>query len=426
MGLLVVLVTLSVLGAIVILLLLPWWLTLALIAIALLFLTGPFLRLINASLAEIELAHAAVVTRGGREIGPEEETLPSIIQEALGFTNWFGEREGGLLFGGRHFKWWFEDCRPFSLQNKTTGEVAIRFNTMSEDGKEAGPELTCKFPVQYRNDPRLYKDGKYLFFYVEEGKREQIIQEKLQSDVGGIGARYKPMQFVSNRQALTDIFNCKMRLSVSPHLLHVHEKHDSTSDKRHSKKYCGLGTKCPLKKEEQSCKFVERQTENGVEYVPDRYAFIHAKDLIRCFNLHQPAIRAILHGEEQDVGDHSRIELLTGSDIFEVPVTDIKFPPDIEKAFAQKLQLQKNREAFGEVLAMDDQLKDRGYSPQERADLIQTHTGQAQPRQVVSVEGGAQAVVVTGGLSNLFGGSKEKRDPDKRDPDKKDRKGGRS
>lgn len=411
--LLMFLIVLAATAALLILFLFPWWLTLTLIAIALLFLPGPFLRLINASLAEIELAHAAVVTRGGREIGPKEETFPSAIQRALGFTKWFGKREGGLLFGGRHLKWFFEEANTLPLKNDSTGKIEVRFNTKDK------PKLICTFPIHFRPDPRLYEKGSYLYFYVEPEKRNQIISESLESKIGGIGSRYDSLEFIENRQAITDIINCALRLSKLPHLLHVHEDKDHTPNKRLSKKYCGLGADCPFKELEHSCVFVPKQTERGVEYVPEKYAFIQTPDLLRYYNVHQPAVREILQNESGDAGDHSRAELNTGTDIFEVPVTAIDFPPEVEKAFAQQRQLEQNRESFNEILKMDGELEQRGYPPQLRANLIQTHTGQAQPRQVVSVEGGGQAVVVTGGLSNLFGGHKEKRDPDK-----KDKKGG--
>lgn len=332
-------------------------------------LTRVILKLLRHSLAQVPAYHYGVVERRGRRLSKKYNGLAVKLQSWLTFAGGlFGKREGGTLYEGLHITAPFLDTVQGVSMALTTKQITVAFNTKDR------PRLTCEFSLQYRPDPAVTdSEGRNRFVEMTEKTLDEGIPGDLQSKIGGIGTKYDSLEFVDNRQAIGDIINCFLRTNNPPHLQHVHETNDTSPDKQKSKETCGL---------EASCKFKQER--------------IDTPDLVSWYNAHWPLVRKILRDESGNTDARSPFELRYGIDVVNVPLSDVKFPSDVEKALAQKRQIEESRKAFADKKAMIRELMEAGATFQEANNAVETHTGQAGPRKIYSIEGGGQAVIVPG------------------------------
>lgn len=259
-----------------------------------------------------------------------------------GVVTRFKKRTGRVLDEGWHFVIPFVDAIELFSYEVVTTSIKASFLTKNN------LEVVVSGSAKWRPDRALLSSR---FIEMSEKTITQGFEDTIGSELGIIGGTKNADAFIRQREAISFLINCVLRLSEPPHI------------------EAGLAP------------------EDRLEY----------------YVANGRAIREKLAHESlpENERDRSHVENIHGIDVVEFALANVDFNEATKKSLELKKQTQERLKAeqleFTKTLRMMKKLKDEGIQPQEALSGAQTSLGEAK-RNVFSIEG----------LGQLFGSKSPK------------------
>lgn len=298
---------------------------------------------------------------GGSVITLLASSVGKIPEYHFGVVSRLGKRTGKIVREGVYLKIPLLDSVELISLELVTLPISASFTSQDR------VQLIVRGSLQYRPDPDISRDGKNVFVEMSEETIRTGIEDAIQAKLGGLGGVYESDDFIKNRQALGQIINCLLRMSVPPHL-----RHDFTT--------CGV-LNCRMKSQ------------------------IDAQNLLKFYNKHWQTVKKQVDDEKKYLNDKSRIEERYGIDIETFELAEIDFSEETKSAFEKERQAEARAKAFNKKMEMAIRArKELGASAQEALNAADISLEPSITKRIVSVEGNGQAIV----LDNFLGGMRKK------------------
>lgn len=277
--------------------------------------------------------------------------------------SWIPFRNLRVMKEGLNFKFPFIDKVKFISLEMGEDSFVISFNL-----KDRFP-LVCGAALQWAPDPDIVDaEGRNVFYTLSEKVICSGIEKAVQATLGEICGTIKDFdKLITERSALRDWVNCKMRLEKLPH-------------QNHDPKTCGVPN-CKMKMGSQ----------------------ITTKDLLRYYKTHQDMVGKALKGEKDRPAERSEFEKRYGIDIVAFVTYEIVPSPEANKAFEREQESAANERANENDVKMVESLVGTGVEPIAALNHVRMmkHPDMAKGVRVFSLEG------LHGSLANIFGAREE-------------------
>lgn len=236
-----------------------------------------------------------------------------------------------------------EKAQPYSAE---LDRLEIKVKAMSKD----------KLEIDISGSLKFWPDYKLLEKYDETRvKQVKALEDSIKGEIGVLAGTKEAEAFISEREAIETIINCRLRLAVMPH---------------------------------RQNKYPEVKAAGGS---------IKPENRIKFYKKYLKKVQDTLRRETCDPR-RSHIEETYGIDVDVFNITAIDYSEATKKALEAKKQAEFKREASEETLKLVDKYIAKGASAQEAINAAQTDLDKAE-KEIHSIEG-------LKGLNISIGGSK--------------------